>query len=101
MVILFDLNSQYIFSPDLLCIAGFNLRSFLDEFRVPVDKFDSPLCVFLQVVKLILQGGKDSNALNLDEDENKGETEILLLPTSSSSWDHPRTLIISRQNEII
>lgn len=41
-------------SPNLLCIVDFNLRSLLDKFGVLLHKFNPPLCMLLQVVKLIL-----------------------------------------------
>ena len=43
-------------SPNLLCIAGFDLRPLLDELGVALDKLDAPLRVLLEVVELILQG---------------------------------------------
>lgn len=45
-------------SPNLFCIVDFNLRPLLDEFGVLLHILDPPLRVLLQVVKLILQGGK-------------------------------------------
>lgn len=46
-------------SPDLFCIVEFDLRPLLDEFGVLLQVFDAPLCMLLQVVKLILQDGRE------------------------------------------
>lgn len=47
-------------SPDLFCIVEFNLRPLLDEFGVLLQVFDAPLRMLLQVVKLILQDGREA-----------------------------------------
>lgn len=46
-------------SPNLFCIVDFNLRPLLDKFGVLLQVLDPPLCVLLQVVKLILQRGEE------------------------------------------
>lgn len=47
-------------SPDLFCIVEFDLRTLLDEFGVLLQVFDAPLRMLLQVVKLILQDGREA-----------------------------------------
>ncbi len=53
--------SQLEHSPNLFCIAGFDLWSLLDKFGVLLHIFDPPLCMLLQVVKLILQKRRRRN----------------------------------------
>ena len=56
------------YSPNLFCIAGFDLWPLLDKFGVLLDKFDPPLCMLLQVVKLILQEKKKNKWLDISID---------------------------------
>lgn len=56
-----SLHAVFECSPDLFCIVEFDLRPLLDEFGVLLQVFDAPLCMLLQVVKLILQDGREEN----------------------------------------
>lgn len=62
--------------PDLLCIVEFDLRALLHELGVLLQVFDAPLCMLLQVIKLILQGReRREESAHL----NTGEESVLCL----------------------
>lgn len=59
------------YSPNLFCIVDFDLGSLFHELRVFLHKFDPPLRMLLQVVKLILQKKKRRNVIKSHTDRRK------------------------------
>lgn len=76
----------------MFCIVEFDLRPLLDEFGVLLQVFDAPLRVLLQVVKLILQDGRE--AIDQVRDTWEGGDLSIIPPKLKVKECHTTTLLL-------